>query len=178
MRLAGLRHLPTSAPRSSRSRRPKAMTRADGARPSSNARGIARPPTFTPATCGKPARSPPISAPRQGARGCWTLARGGPMWSSENFQARAGSRNTGWTTPALSAVNRRGGLVYCSITGFGQTGPYAHRAGYAPYIIQGMSGLIAPSTGPGRPTPRRSAVAVTDIFTGCTPPMRSSPPCT
>jgi crotonobetainyl-CoA:carnitine CoA-transferase CaiB-like acyl-CoA transferase len=34
------------------------------------------------------------------------------------------------------------GLIYCSITGFGQDGPYAHRAGYD-YIIQGMSGLMS-----------------------------------
>ena len=55
-------------------------------------------------------------------------------------------------------------LIYCSITGFGQTGPYAHRAGYD-FIIQGMSGLMSIT---GEPTgqPQKSGVAITDIFTG------------
>ncbi len=56
------------------------------------------------------------------------------------------------------------GLIYCSITGFGQTGPYAHRAGYD-YIIQGMSGLMS-VTGPADGMPHKVGVAVTDIFTG------------
>lgn len=56
------------------------------------------------------------------------------------------------------------GLVYCSITGFGQDGPYAHRAGYD-YIIQGMSGLMS-ITGPADGQPHRAGVAVTDLFTG------------
>jgi len=56
------------------------------------------------------------------------------------------------------------GLIYCSITGFGQDGPYAHRAGYD-YIIQGMSGLMS-ITGPAEGEPHRVGVAVTDLFTG------------
>ena len=56
------------------------------------------------------------------------------------------------------------GLIYCSITGFGQDGPYAHRAGYD-YIIQGMSGLMS-ITGPEAGEPHRVGVAVTDLFTG------------
>jgi crotonobetainyl-CoA:carnitine CoA-transferase CaiB-like acyl-CoA transferase len=56
------------------------------------------------------------------------------------------------------------GLIYCSITGFGQDGPYAHRAGYD-YIIQGMSGLMS-ITGPAEGQPHRVGVAVTDLFTG------------
>lgn len=56
------------------------------------------------------------------------------------------------------------GLIYCSITGFGQDGPYAHRAGYD-YIIQGMSGLMS-ITGAPDGQPQRVGVAVTDIFTG------------
>ncbi len=56
------------------------------------------------------------------------------------------------------------GLIYCSITGFGQTGPYAHRAGYD-YIIQGMSGLMS-VTGPPDGQPQKVGVAVTDILTG------------
>ncbi|WP_371055196.1 CaiB/BaiF CoA transferase family protein [Rhodosalinus sp. K401] len=56
------------------------------------------------------------------------------------------------------------GLVYCSVTGFGQDGPYAHRAGYD-YIIQGMSGFMSITGDPDGP-PQRAGVAVTDIFTG------------
>lgn len=55
-------------------------------------------------------------------------------------------------------------LIYCSITGFGQTGPYAHRAGYD-YIIQGMSGFMS-ITGDPDGQPQRAGVAVTDLFTG------------
>ncbi len=55
-------------------------------------------------------------------------------------------------------------LIYCSITGFGQTGPYAHRAGYD-FIIQGMSGLMS-ITGAPEGQPQKSGVAITDLFTG------------
>lgn len=55
-------------------------------------------------------------------------------------------------------------LIYCSITGFGQTGPYAHRAGYD-YIIQGMSGLMS-VTGDPAGQPQKVGVAVTDVFAG------------
>ena len=55
-------------------------------------------------------------------------------------------------------------LIYCSITGFGQTGPYAHRAGYD-YIIQGMSGFMS-ITGEPDGAPQRAGVAITDLFTG------------
>mmetsp|Transcript_23247 Transcript_23247/g.40021 ORF Transcript_23247/g.40021 Transcript_23247/m.40021 type:complete len:376 (-) Transcript_23247:8448-9575(-) len=55
-------------------------------------------------------------------------------------------------------------LVYCSITGFGQTGPYAPRAGYD-FIIQGMSGLMSITGEPGG-QPQKSGVAITDLFTG------------
>ena len=58
-------------------------------------------------------------------------------------------------------------LVYCSVTGFGQTGPYAHRAGYD-FMIQAMGGLMSitgePDSNDGMPT--KVGVAVTDIFTG------------
>ena len=60
------------------------------------------------------------------------------------------------------------GLIYCSITGFGQTGPYAHRAGYD-FIIQAMSGLMSvtgqPPETPGD-EPMKIGVALTDIMTG------------
>ena len=59
-------------------------------------------------------------------------------------------------------------LIYCSITGFGQTGPYAHRAGYD-FIIQGMGGFMS-VTGerdevPGG-GPQKAGVAVADLMTG------------
>ncbi len=63
---------------------------------------------------------------------------------------------------SLRTANPR--LIYCSITGFGQDGPYAHRAGYD-YIIQGMSGLMS-ITGEAGGSPMRAGVAITDIFTG------------
>lgn len=66
----------------------------------------------------------------------------------------------------LAALNPR--LVYCSITGFGQTGPYAPRAGYD-FIVQGLGGLMS-ITGerdavPGG-GPQKVGVAVADLFTG------------
>lgn len=68
--------------------------------------------------------------------------------------------------PSLRALNPK--LVYCSITGFGQTGPYKDRAGYD-YAIQGMGGLMS-VTGerddlPGG-GPQKVGVAVADLFTG------------
>jgi formyl-CoA transferase len=67
---------------------------------------------------------------------------------------------------SLHALNPA--LVYCSVTGFGQTGPYASRAGYD-YVIQGMGGLMS-MTGerddlPGG-GPQKVGVAVADLFTG------------
>ena len=72
---------------------------------------------------------------------------------------------------SLHALNPR--LVYCSITGFGQTGPYRERAGYD-YAVQGMGGLMS-VTGPSRAEitddasgggPQKVGVAVADLFTG------------
>ncbi len=79
----------------------------------------------------------------------------------ENFKV-GGLAKYGLDYASLSALNPR--LIYCSITGFGQTGPYAHRAGYD-YIIQGMSGLMS-ITGPNDGPPYKVGVAVTDIITG------------
>jgi len=79
----------------------------------------------------------------------------------ENFKV-GGLAKYGLDYASLSAINP--GLIYCSITGFGQTGPYAHRAGYD-YIIQGMSGLMS-VTGPADGMPHKVGVAVTDIVTG------------
>ncbi len=79
----------------------------------------------------------------------------------ENFKL-GGLAKYGLDFASLSQVNPK--LIYCSITGFGQTGPYAHRAGYD-FIIQGMSGLMS-VTGEPDGQPQKVGVAVTDIFTG------------
>ncbi len=77
----------------------------------------------------------------------------------------------GLDAAGLLALNPR--LVYCSITGFGQTGPYRERAGYD-YAVQGMGGLMS-VTGPSRAEiaddasgggPQKVGVAVADLFTG------------
>ena len=77
----------------------------------------------------------------------------------------------GLDATSLHALNPR--LVYCSITGFGQTGPYRERAGYD-YAVQGMGGLMS-VTGPSRAEiaddasgggPQKVGVAVADLFTG------------
>lgn len=79
----------------------------------------------------------------------------------ENFKV-GGLAKYGLDWPSLQQVNPR--LIYCSITGFGQTGPYAHRAGYD-FIIQGMAGLMS-VTGELDGQPQKVGVAVTDVFTG------------
>jgi len=79
----------------------------------------------------------------------------------ENFKL-GGLAKYGLDHETLSKINPR--LVYCSITGFGQTGPYADRAGYD-YLIQGMSGLMS-ITGEPEGDPQRVGVAVIDLFSG------------
>ena len=79
----------------------------------------------------------------------------------ENFKV-GGLSKYGLDFENLIKVNPK--LIYCSITGFGQTGPYAHRAGYD-YIIQGMSGLMSITGEPDR-QPQKMGIAVTDILTG------------
>ena len=78
----------------------------------------------------------------------------------ENFKT-GGLAKYGLDYASLAALNPR--LVYCSITGFGQTGPYAPRAGYD-FIIQGMGGMMD-LTGDPRGDPQKCGVAVADIFT-------------
>ena len=56
------------------------------------------------------------------------------------------------------------GMVWCAISGFGQDGPYAHRAGYD-FLVQGMGGMMA-LTGPVEGPPMKTGVAVADVFTG------------
>jgi crotonobetainyl-CoA:carnitine CoA-transferase CaiB-like acyl-CoA transferase len=79
----------------------------------------------------------------------------------ENFKT-GGLAKYGLDYPSLSALNPR--LVYCSITGFGQTGPYAHHAGYD-FIIQGMSGFMSVTGEPDR-QPMKAGTAIADLFTG------------
>jgi crotonobetainyl-CoA:carnitine CoA-transferase CaiB-like acyl-CoA transferase len=79
----------------------------------------------------------------------------------ENFKL-GGLAKYGLDYDSLRRINP--GLIYCSITGFGQTGPYAHRAGYD-YIIQGMSGIMS-VTGAPAGQPQKVGIAVTDILTG------------
>jgi crotonobetainyl-CoA:carnitine CoA-transferase CaiB-like acyl-CoA transferase len=82
----------------------------------------------------------------------------------ENFKVGDMARY-GLDYASLKAINPR--LVYCSVTGFGQTGPYADRAGYD-YAIQGMGGLMSVTgerddLGGG---PQKVGVAVADLMTG------------
>ena len=83
----------------------------------------------------------------------------------ENFKV-GGLKPYGLDYESLKDVNPR--LIYCSITGFGQTGPYAARAGYD-FLIQGMGGLMSiTGRAAGEPGagPQKAGVAVTDILTG------------
>jgi crotonobetainyl-CoA:carnitine CoA-transferase CaiB-like acyl-CoA transferase len=83
----------------------------------------------------------------------------------ENFKV-GGLAKYGLDYASLQAINP--GIIYCSITGFGQTGPYRNRAGYD-FLIQGMGGLMSvtgePDGAPGG-GPVKVGVAIVDIFTG------------
>ncbi|QNI02072.1 CoA transferase [Halomonas sp. SH5A2] len=83
----------------------------------------------------------------------------------ENFKV-GGLKKYGLDYESLKALNPA--IVYCSITGFGQESPYAHRAGYD-FMIQAMGGIMSltgkPDEEPGG-GPVKSGVAFTDIFTG------------
>ncbi|KAA1182833.1 CoA transferase [Rhizobium tropici] len=79
----------------------------------------------------------------------------------ENFKL-GGLVKYGLDYESLTTINPR--IVYCSITGFGQTGPYANLAGYD-YIVQGMSGFMS-ITGEPDGQPMKAGVAIADIFTG------------
>ena len=83
----------------------------------------------------------------------------------ENFKV-GGLKQYGLDYPQLKKINPR--LIYCSITGFGQTGPYANRAGYD-FIIQAMAGLMSITGKPSEQAgggPVKVGVAVSDILTG------------
>ena len=79
----------------------------------------------------------------------------------ENFKV-GGLARYGLDHASLAALNP--GLIYCSITGFGQTGPYAQRSGYD-FIIQGMGGSMS-LTGEPDGEPQKSGIAYADLFTG------------
>ena len=79
----------------------------------------------------------------------------------ENFKL-GGLIKYGLDYESLKRINPK--IVYCSITGFGQTGPYASLAGYD-YIVQGMSGFMS-ITGEPDGQPVKAGVAIADIFTG------------
>jgi len=103
-------------------------------------------------------------ATEEGAALVWRLA-GYADVVVENFKV-GGLSKFGLDAASLHDVNPR--LIIASITGFGQDGPYANRAGYD-YIIQGMGGLMSitgkPDNEPGG-EPMRVGVAVADLFTG------------
>ena len=83
----------------------------------------------------------------------------------ENFKT-GGLVQYGLDYASLAAENPR--LIYCSITGFGQTGPYAQRPGYD-FLVQGMGGLMSITGRPdGEPGggPLKAGVALTDVMTG------------
>jgi crotonobetainyl-CoA:carnitine CoA-transferase CaiB-like acyl-CoA transferase len=80
----------------------------------------------------------------------------------ENFKV-GGLAKFGLDYESLKPENPR--LIYCSVTGFGQDGPYARRAGYD-LMAQGIGGFMSLTGMPDGP-PTRSGVAISDIFTGC-----------
>ncbi|KZK86411.1 Succinyl-CoA:(R)-benzylsuccinate CoA-transferase subunit BbsF [Pseudovibrio sp. Ad46] len=79
----------------------------------------------------------------------------------ENFKV-GGLAKFGLDYDSLKKINPK--LIYCSVTGFGQDGPYAHRAGYD-FMIQGMGGIMD-LTGSQGGEPQKVGVAFADIFTG------------
>ena len=79
----------------------------------------------------------------------------------ENFKV-GGLKKYGLDYETLKAINPK--LIYCSITGFGQTGPYANRAGYD-FMIQGMAGVMS-ITGEPDGQPMKMGVAFSDVFAG------------
>jgi len=79
----------------------------------------------------------------------------------ENFKV-GGLKKYGLDYESLKAINSK--LIYCSITGFGQNGPYANRAGYD-FMIQGMAGVMS-ITGEPDGNPMKMGVAFADVFAG------------
>ena len=118
-----------------------------------------RPPISTRAIAAS-ARLSPTSQPIGAAKSCG----GSPARADvliENFKV-GGLAKFGLDYDSLHGLNPR--LIYCSVTGFGQTGPYAKRAGYD-FLIQGMSGIMS-ITGEPDGSPQKAGVAIADLFTG------------
>jgi len=83
----------------------------------------------------------------------------------ENFKV-GGLKKYGLDYDSLKALNPK--IIYCSITGFGQTGPYSHRPGYD-FMIQGMGGLMSltgEKDGVAGGGPQKVGVALADVLTG------------
>ena len=104
-------------------------------------------------------------SPRTKARRWSASSRATPTsWS--RISRSAGWRSSGSMPSRFAPLTR--GSIYASITGFGQDGPYADRAGYD-FIIQGMGGMMSitgiPDGEPGG-GPMRAGVAIADLFTG------------
>lgn len=99
-------------------------------------------------------------ASADGQRLIKALAKGADI-VLENFKV-GGLARYGLDAASLREINPA--LVVCSITGFGQTGPYAHRAGYD-FMIQAMGGLMS-LTGDADGMPMKTGVAITDVMTG------------
>src|SRR5436309_2145949 len=79
----------------------------------------------------------------------------------ENFKV-GGLAKFGLDYKSLAPENPR--LIYCSVTGFGQDGPYAPRAGYD-FLVQGLGGAMSVTGQPDGP-PTKSGISMADIFTG------------
>lgn len=111
--------------------------------------------------CNRNKRSRVLDLKRPEDRATFAQLLAGADVLIENFKVGDLARS-GLDYPALAPDHPR--LIYCSITGFGQTGPSAARAGYDA-MIQGMSGLMS-VTGPGPDQPTKVGVAVADLSTG------------
>jgi crotonobetainyl-CoA:carnitine CoA-transferase CaiB-like acyl-CoA transferase len=114
---------------------------------------------FTSANRGKKSITVNISSPA-GQEIVRALARGADVLI-ENYKFGDLARY-GLGYDDLKALNPR--LIYCSVTGFGQTGPYRERPGYD-FMIQGMGGMMS-VTGDAQGEPMRAGVPVADIITG------------
>jgi crotonobetainyl-CoA:carnitine CoA-transferase CaiB-like acyl-CoA transferase len=120
----------------------------------------------------RPPTSPPATATNAPSPWTWPARRPGAdrKWQQsdilvENFKV-GGLQQYGLDYESLKAINPR--LIYCSVTGFGQNGPYAERAGYD-LMIQAMSGLMSiTGQADGAPGggPMRMGVALIDVLTG------------
>src|SRR5918999_1506974 len=92
------------------------------------------------------------------------LADMGADVTIENFRPGV-TRRLGVDYEAVKELNDR--IIYCSITGFGQTGPYAMRAGFD-IIAQGVSGFMRINGHPGDEKPAKVGIAINDIAAGAT----------